>query len=523
MRHTLHVLLRSCRESCCAAVFVVCCTASFAQGVPEPLSDQSVIQQLDSLRGLEVAFPDTLQSVFDRADSIRTAFNVAADSLKSQRARVITSIAEQERRIKTVADSLRELGLDTDQYAEPLRRLNSLKADTERGFSEKFDALKSGTTDKLSALDLPDEYRKPVDELMGKIKSVGLEKGSVDIPGFRVPGIELPDIDVGSFDIPEIGLETVDVSTIGLPDELGKLGDAALPGSEFGELAGQAAEYQEAIEDIESLKEISDMPQGLEKQMDRVDGLQELQEQSQVIDQYKSQVADVQDTEKVKAKAIDEGRKAAVDHFAGKQEQLKGAMEQLSKYKQKYHSVASIKDLPKRPPNPMKRKPFVERLVPGLMLQYQRKNAYLLDLNPYVGYRLSGRFTVGVGWNHRYAYISDARSFDSRLRIFGPRSYVDFKLGKGFIARLEGETMNTFVPSTLWGNPDSGAREWVWGCMTGIKKEYRIYKNLKGTALIQYNIFDPHHKAPYVDRVNSRIGFEYTIKRKLKSSASRKE
>ncbi len=56
MRHTLHVLLRSCRESCCAAVFVVCCTASFAQGVPEPLSDQSVIQQLDSLRGLEVAF-----------------------------------------------------------------------------------------------------------------------------------------------------------------------------------------------------------------------------------------------------------------------------------------------------------------------------------------------------------------------------------------------------------------------------------------------------------------------------------
>ena len=49
--------------------------------------------------------------------------------------------------------------------------------------------------------------------------------------------------------------------------------------------------------------------------------------------------------------------------------------------------------------------------------------------------------------------------------------------------------MNTFVPSTLRGNPDSGNREWVESFMTGIKKEYKIYKNLKGTALIQYNLF----------------------------------
>ena len=79
--------------------------------------------------------------------------------------------------------------------------------------------------------------------------------------------------------------------------------------------------------------------------------------------------------------------------------------------------------------------------------------------------------------------------------------------------------MNSFVPSTLRGNPDTGAREWVWSFMTGLKKEYKIYKNLKGTALIQYNWFNRYYKAPYVDRLNSRIGFEYVMRRrKVKGS-----
>jgi hypothetical protein len=79
--------------------------------------------------------------------------------------------------------------------------------------------------------------------------------------------------------------------------------------------------------------------------------------------------------------------------------------------------------------------------------------------------------------------------------------------------------MNTFVPSTLRGNPDTGEREWVWSIMTGLKKEYKIYKNLKGTALIQYNLFNRYYKAPYVDRLNSRIGFEYVLKKSRKQKA----
>jgi len=69
---------------------------------------------------------------------------------------------------------------------------------------------------------------------------------------------------------------------------------------------------------------------------------------------------------------------------------------------------------------------------------------------------------------------------------------------EGFIAHFEGEWMNSFVP-WITVNPDPGRREWVFSIMTGLKKEYRIYKNLQGTALIQYNFFNRCFKAPHVD------------------------
>ena len=40
-------------------------------------------------------------------------------------------------------------------------------------------------------------------------------------------------------------------------------------------------------------------------------------------------------------------------------------------------------------------------------------------------------------------------------------TYLDFKLSNGFNVHLEGESMDTFVPSTLVGNPDTGQRELI--------------------------------------------------------------
>lgn len=202
----------------------------------------------------------------------------------------------------------------------------------------------------------------------------------------------------------------------------------------------QSAAYQEDLKNIAqgNIQDVEKLPEIIEGQASRIDGIDELKKQTRVIDGHKSQFDQFADPKDTKEKAVAMVKEKAMDHFAGKQEQLKAAMDKISKYKQKYSSVSSIKDLPKRPPNPMKGKPLVERLVPGVYFQYQ-KTYYLIDVNPYVGYKLSGRLSTGIGWNHRFAYDRKYDRWDKRSRIFGSRAYVDFKLGKGFIAHIEGE------------------------------------------------------------------------------------
>ena len=206
---------------------------------------------------------------------------------------------------------------------------------------------------------------------------------------------------------------------------------------------------------------------------------------------------------------VTESKKQAIDHFAGKQDKLQAAMDQMSKYKQRYSNVQSIKDLPKKLPNEMHGKPLRERLVPGLSIQIQKRSDWWFDFNPYLGYRFTGRITAGLGWNHRIAFNFDKGEFNPDMYIYGPRTYGEFRIKKGFSGRLEVEVMNT--PVRIPPSQDFATQEWVWSAMAGLKKEYRISKSLRGNAQVLYNLFNPHYKSPYTDRLNMRIGVVYVI------------
>jgi hypothetical protein len=453
--------------------------------------------------------PYSLSPSFQKLDSIRNEFTIEADSMQEKYQQAVRVIEEKNRTLINAIDSLEKLDLPAGNYTRKLDSLQRLKNNFESNYKSRFDSLKSKTIRRLQSLDFPPEYKEPLQKFTTNITELNINTDIPKIPSIDIPGYSIPDIN-GVGDLSSTRGQMGDINNaVKLPDVQTSVGD-------LDQISGQAGAYQEDIKKITqgNIQEVENIPKGIEAQASRIDGVDEIQKQGGVIDDHKTQLDKLAHPEDAKDKAITIAKEKAVDHFAGKQEQLKSAMDKISKYKQKYSSVSSIKDLPKRPPNPMKGKPFIERLTPGIYFQYQRKNYYLLDVNPYAGYKLSGRFAMGLGWNHRLAWDSKYERWNKRSRIFGPRAFVDFKLGKGFIAHVEGETMNSFVPSTLHGNPDAGHREWVWGCMTGLKKEYRIYKNLKGTALIQYNVFNRYYKAPYVDRLNSRIGFEYVLKKK---------
>ena len=96
--------------------------------------------------------------------------------------------------------------------------------------------------------------------------------------------------------------------------------------------------------------------------------------------------------------------------------------------------------------------------------------------------RSSNKNNNHLGWNQRIAYNTDNNTFNPNARIFGPRAFGEFKLWKGFSPRAEIEAMNTRVlPITQSPSFDLGNREWVFGAFVGMKKEYKLIKNVKGT------------------------------------------
>jgi hypothetical protein len=476
---------------------------------------------IDSLTKLP-QLPDSLLPSFHKVDSIRNEFNEKADSLKNKYQESVSKIDAARGKVNHTIDSLQTLNRPTGKYTKKLDSLNQVRQETSAKFTSKAEELKAKTTGKLNALDLPPQYKEPLQSITGKVDGFNLNSDFVKIPEVKIPGYSMPKID-GLGDLASKAGELGKVGNLGnlpkIETPIGNLGDVS-------KVTDQVKGYQGDLKNISSgnLNEVKELPKTIEAQAAKIDGVSELQKSSGVVDGYKDKLGMGQDPSAGKEKAVDLAKQAAVDHFAGKEEQLKAAMDKISKYKEKYSSVSSLKDLPKRPPNAMKGKPFIERVVPGFYFQYQQKNYNLFDINPYVGYRISGRFTAGAGWNQRYAYLRKKHEWNHQARIYGPRAYVDFRIGKGFIVHLETEVMNAFVPAVIRISPtDAGQREWVWGMMTGMKKEYKIYKNLRGTVLIQYNLFNPKYKAPYVDRFNSRIGFEYTLKKRVKKLEEKKQ
>jgi hypothetical protein len=508
-------------------------TDSLQQKIDKATSKvDSVQQRINGLsRFTQPTLPDSLMPKFQKADSIRHQFNTSADSIRNEYQRALAKINSPAQKLQQKIDSLQSLRLPANKFTSKFDSLNQAKQNLQQKANSKLDALKAKTTGKLNALDLPEEYKGPLTNLTKNVDGFSLN-GDVKIPGLDIPG--LPKLD-GIGDLTAKAGDLGKLGDIGNIDGLNKVGDlgSKIPSTEnplgnlpkvdtkvgeLGNITEQAKGYTQDIKAISqgNLNDVKELPKTIEAQAAKIEGVGELQKQSAVLEEYKTKLEPLKNPEAGKEKIVEMAKEAAIDHFAGKQEQLKAAMDKISKYKQKYSSVSSLKDLPKRPPNPMKGKPFIERVVPGFYFQFQKRNYNLFDFNPYVGYRISGRFTAGAGWNQRWAYDTKADEWNKGARIYGPRVYVDTKLGRGFIAHVETEMMNSFVPAKFLGNVDSGERQWVWALMTGLKKEYKIYKNLKGTALIQYNWLNPKFKSPYIDRLNSRIGFEYTLKKKPK-------
>lgn len=430
---------------------------------------------------------DSLYSKLQKFDSLQQQTELQYQEIKNEYdsiGNVYTSITND---LQKQIDSLSNIGQPIESLTSNLDSLNSVKEEKLFAVKQKAESVKQKAKEKIGELKLPKEMNGEVNKYIATLDQLD---------------ITLPD---SEFNIPQLNLKEIpNIKLSGLNNPLsGELGNVNLA-DVTSELSGVTDKISSIQQELPVIPTVEDVATKAEEKATEL--------ASEKIGDINGAPELPSSEEQAKEMLVTEAKEQAMDHFAGKQDKLQAAMDQMSKYKQRYSNVQSIKDLPKKLPNEMHDKPLRERLVPGLSIQIQKRNDWWFDFNPYLGYRFSSRITAGLGWNHRIAFNFDKGEFNPDMFIYGPRSYGEFRIRKGFSGRLEVEVMNT--PVRIPPSQDFATQEWVWSAMAGLKKEYRISKSLRGNAQVLYNLFNPHYKSPYTDRLNMRIGIEYKISKK---------
>ncbi|MDH4298743.1 MAG: hypothetical protein OEV74_20895 [Cyclobacteriaceae bacterium] len=399
-------------------------------------------------------------------------------------------------------DSLNAISIPSAKFIQKLDSINQIKETKLAGIRSKLDGIKSITIGKIENLSLPPELKAKAQDFTDAVTNLDL---NVPAANLHLPSLNLP------------GAPNIAIPTLKIPasSTLVKLPSAQVPG--LSGIAPTTAKLQGLNQALpQGAGSIDQIGKIAESQVTKISEVGAIQDQL-------GQFPDTQFSTEDQAKQVllSQAKEAVVDHFAGRGEELQAAMDQMSKYKKKYASINSLSEIKRRPPNEMKGKPLIERIVPGIAFQLQKKNdALLVDFSPYTGYRFTGKITGGLGWNHRVSYNLKNSGFNKEARIYGPRVFGEYKLLPGLSPRIEVETMNTYVPpfARSSSSVDEHGREWVWGTFVGIKKDYKFLKKINGTAMVMFRLFDPHRKSPYADIINARFGFEFPMKKKVKAS-----
>jgi conjugal transfer/entry exclusion protein len=455
--------------------------------------------------------PDSLLSPYQhKLDSIQNTFYQRSDSLKVAFKRKLSILDSSRAPLQSKVDSLKNLQLPTEKYTHQLDSINQQRETLVASLNKKMEDLKSKTVGKITELSLPPELQE-------KVSAV-----TKNIEGFKLP---VKDLNIPSLNSSDNPLKSLDGFASTFKSPLGNIGD--LDGlkniqenlGDISKITDQLSGHQDDLKNITqgNLSEVKQLPKTLEEKAADLAGLDAIKKQTEGIDP----VLDAgKNPDALKEQATQQIQEIAVDHFAGKEQELQLAMEEMSKLKKKYTSLNSLTEIPKKRPNEMRNKPLIERLLPGIGIQLLKKSDKLLtDFNPYIGYRFTSRLTGGLGWNQRISYNFDKGIFNQREKIFGPRIFSEFKLGRGFSPRAELEMMNTFVPSVITpGVADAQGRQWVLGAFVGMKREYRFIKNVNGTAMAMLNVFNRDHRSPYADVLNVRFGFEFPMKKRIKKT-----
>lgn len=451
-------------------IFLLSCTGLVAQDSGD-LADRNVFAKTDSIitkakakwtrdSAVVMAWGDTL------SNRIRSRFTQDSAVLASFRGRATSSMQRLEsafHRLVNQRDSL-------------LGRIYA-----------KRDAILKQSNDRWSAWTAA--------ATNASIPTTGIEELAIRINGLKYQ-LDLPDIP----DLPE--LPDLDFK-MELDGELYDLVNLDHPRTGFN-LPGT-----EVLTDPSMSREASLLEQSVLQNASLTEVTDYLGEGEKLSSQFADAAGAIQDPTLIREKLKTEVMSRAIDHFQGKEEVVKLAMDQISRLKAKYGQVSSLADLSAYPRNPVFGKSWRERVETGLTFQFLRTGVFQTELNPYVRYKLTGRLSFGLGWMIRYEV--EGSRYHLAPMDFGFRVFGECNIGRGASVCLESSVIHSTrrVPS----NGDGATRDWLLVPQFGIRKKYKIYRNIKGTMLVLVPLPPSQVRMDRL-KLTTRFGFEFPFPKK---------
>lgn len=466
------------------------------------------------------------------ADSVSKLmrFNYFADSIKvitwadSMRHKISLKYDTKKAKIIRKMDSLRGFSLPTSQLQYKLDKIKKKQSALLNEVKEKQTALRTKVAKRYADWETSVRSKLRLDSFSMKMPNTrlaGLPTNSqMPTTNLKVPGTKLNLSQntklQGIPSMPALGQQ--DFSSLKMSKELKKIGGSmSLPNTtqlkqwesevpalkELNSLKAQGAPFRNAFKDPDK---------AIDKAVGNLSEVSALKKELTTADQLKTNEAvqlaqNMKDPEKMQAQA----GKMAVDHFAGKEQQLNEAMLSMNRYKKKYESLPSLEDAKKSfwPRNGLRGASFRERFRPGFNLGFRTsKDTVVFDLFPTVSYRISGRIDAGLGGIYRVRVLTKPYGLDQHAsNTWGGSAFVVVKTFKATFLRLEADANSYRKASATDGTV---VQSWRWTYLSGVQVNFSINGNLSGNVQTLYS-FDHKLKDGFPDRLNMRLGVQYKL------------
>lgn len=262
----------------------------------------------------------------------------------------------------------------------------------------------------------------------------------------------------------------------------------------FEQYKGEFAGWEDKL-----LEEITNVPQAklIKEQMEKVNSYKALPEgYREKLDQFQTNDF-VKDKLEAKAEELKKVGETTL------QDKFDEATTKMAEAKEKFPSLESVEEAPKRY-NPYKGLPFFKRVVLGGNLQVNRQQPASLDAAINLTYPLGLKSAIGVSAATRI-FVEKPKDMQTKDNATSIRSFARYNFWKSFYA--QGNYEYTQLQTTDRNETDLGER-WVQSALIGLGRKITFKKKIQMNFTLFYDLLFDAEKSPNNQAWVMRVGFD---------------